>query len=224
MKVTLPLTMKLVARISMNVRWTMAAALRTASTWMDLTCVNAAKDIMPPTPSKYMNFIFLLHLIGHCLICNNMRCSAAFIISTMKHADMINRCSNMLSLRPHSHKCVFVWKRILFDAFWPSVLTNIKCLETDALLNENESIRKHSQKWRKLKMQVQRFCVSGRKRSLSKTMTLDYVIASCNLFSSFPSQIQNKYGGRANGYAFVCCWLVLSLVWSLISRYLPFRW
>ena len=103
MKVTLPLTMKLVARISMNVRWTMAAALRTASTWMDLTCVNAAKDIMPPTPSKYMNFIFLLHLIGHCLICNNMRCSAAFIISTMKHADMINRCSNMLSLRPHSH-------------------------------------------------------------------------------------------------------------------------
>lgn len=44
---------------------------------------------------------------------------------------------------------------LLSDSFWPS--------------KKNESIQKHSQKWRHLKTQAYRFTVDGRKWSLLKT-------------------------------------------------------
>ena len=104
------------------------------------------------------------------------------VTARLQYDGKLPYMKNSRRLRPCPHQCVFVWKRIYFDAFRPSVRTN-----TQSVFIANASI------WKRKRIYM-RIRVDGRKRIKIKTMTENYAGASvCGMRIEFHLRHNEQY-------------------------------
>ena len=81
------------------------------------------------------------------------------------------------------HLCVLVWKRMLFNALWPSVCNKI--LKNGGVI-----------KWKNGSETLSKVEMTVKNRAFENKD----VLVSCNLFFTHPVLIQNKCGAQTYGY------------------------